>query len=266
MKTAADLIKYALVPGSIGFLMAGVTIGIVLLYGSPSVARWGRRSMLALVTLYWMLSLPPVTVGLEASLSRLYEKTDVAPQATVLVVLGAGSITCRGAGGEISLPTPQSAFNVLEAARVYRLMANPDVIASGGAPDPYLQLRPEAEVLRQELIRAGVPASKITIESNSLDTHDQAVEIARMLRRRHVTRLALVASTTHLPRAVALFRAQGLDPIAVGAPLRSDSDGGWDRHVLPSLKALRASEMVSYHYLATAYAWLRGWLDPVRER
>jgi uncharacterized SAM-binding protein YcdF (DUF218 family) len=131
---------------------------------------------------------------------------------------------------------------------------------------PYLQLRPEGQVLRDELIRLGVPSARLTVEERSLNTHDQAVEVGRLLGERKITRFVLIASKTHLPRAVALFRAQGLDPIPVGSPLRSDVAGGWDTQLLPSLDALRASEIVNYQYLATAYAWGRGWLEPVERK
>jgi uncharacterized SAM-binding protein YcdF (DUF218 family) len=99
------------------------------------------------------------------------------------------------------------------------------------------------------------------VEDRSLNTHDQAVEVGRILRRRGVRRFVLVASKTHLPRAMALFRAEGLDPVAAGSALRSEGTSGWDSQLLPSVEALRASEAVNYHYLAMVYAWGRGWTD-----
>jgi uncharacterized SAM-binding protein YcdF (DUF218 family) len=253
-------------PGSVGFLLAGVSLGAILLYGPAGVARFGRRCITTLVLAYLALAMPVVALRLEASLGRRYEADDPRlSSARAIVVLGSGSATARASGGEINVLTPQSAFSTLEAIRVYRLLEGPLVIASGGAPIPDVQLRTEAEVIRDELIRSGIPADRIVLEPDSLNTHDQAVKVSAIIRERKIGNVALVASRTHLPRALALFRAQGLDPVPSASALRSDNFAGWTARPWPSLGALDASRMVLYHYLAMGYARARGWTDREEE-
>ncbi len=69
-----------------------------------------------------------------------------------------------------------------------------------------------------------------------------------------------------MPRAVALFRSRGLNPLP--APSHIDYTGRVRDSMLrfvPSANALRASELSMYEYLGMVYAKSRGWLDPARD-
>ena len=59
MSTLSAFVKTFLVPGSLPFLILGVTAGVVPLYLSDKRARkWGRRWLVALSLGYWVLSIP----------------------------------------------------------------------------------------------------------------------------------------------------------------------------------------------------------------
>jgi uncharacterized SAM-binding protein YcdF (DUF218 family) len=258
-----SLIKYSLLPGSAWFLLAGLSAGLGLLYGRDRARRWGRRWLLFLAAAYWTMSLPLVATALERVMTGEFGR---APSpgalrgAEAIVVLGAGSQSARASSTELHLPAAQTAFNVLEGARVYRQLARPLVIASGGAPLPRLQLQPEGRIVADLLVSVGVPPDRLIVESTAPTTRDQAINVARLLRARRVTRFVLVAGQIHMRRAVALFRAQGLDPVPAASPIRSEGGGGWERPWVPASDALRATEAVTYQYLAMIYAWGRGWL------
>jgi uncharacterized SAM-binding protein YcdF (DUF218 family) len=72
-----------------------------------------------------------------------------------------------------------------------------------GHPDETSAMRGIAE-------RLGVPPDRIVEESESRDTKDHPRKLAPIL---GGDRFLLVTSATHMPRAVALFRAAGLDPV-----------------------------------------------------
>lgn len=57
----------------------------------------------------------------------------------------------------------------------------------------------------------GVPEGAIVRERCSLDTRDNARFAAALLARRGRSRVVLVTCTWHLPRALRLFRASGLE-------------------------------------------------------
>jgi uncharacterized SAM-binding protein YcdF (DUF218 family) len=77
-------------------------------------------------------------------------------------------------------------------------------VLSGGGPIP------EALIMRDIALAAGLPASALLIETASRDTLGNARECARLLRARHLASIILVSDRTHLPRAAVLFRLAGL--------------------------------------------------------
>jgi uncharacterized SAM-binding protein YcdF (DUF218 family) len=78
------------------------------------------------------------------------------------------------------------------------------IVLSGGGP------MPEAEIMRDVALAAGVPADALLLEPASCDTLGNARECARLLAARGLQSVILVSDRTHLPRAALLFRLAGL--------------------------------------------------------
>jgi cyclophilin family peptidyl-prolyl cis-trans isomerase len=76
----------------------------------------------------------------------------------------------------------------------------------------------EADAMRTELVRAGVPAETIVRERCSLSTRENARFTAALLRRRGMRRVIVVTCDWHLPRALAAFRRAGLEVEGAPAP------------------------------------------------
>ncbi|HTQ41222.1 MAG TPA: ElyC/SanA/YdcF family protein [Polyangiaceae bacterium] len=76
----------------------------------------------------------------------------------------------------------------------------------------------EADAMRAELVRAGVPAETIVCERCSLSTRENARFTAALLRRRGMRRALVVTCDWHLPRALAAFRRTGLEVEGFAAP------------------------------------------------
>jgi len=112
-------------------------------------------------------------------------------------------------------PTTAAARRAARAAQAYLEGVAPHIIASGGRRWGGAI---EAEALRKELVRAGVPEGAVTRELWSLTTHENAVFSAELLRRRGLSRVAVVTCAWHAPRALADFRATGLDAWALPSP------------------------------------------------
>jgi uncharacterized SAM-binding protein YcdF (DUF218 family) len=195
--------------------------------------------------------------GLDRGLVRINTRQD-ARGAEAVLVLGGGANTAEVSGQIAGALTMSSVLRALEGARVFKLIGARVVIASGGIPRPDLQLRPESEMLRDVLVKAGVAPGAIVEESQSKNTHDQALLIGPLLRAAAVTRFVLVTSPTHMSRSLAVFRAAGFDPIASVAPIRSEHIGPppW---LLPNDDSLSLSDDALYNYVAWAYYWARGW-------
>ena len=76
--------------------------------------------------------------------------------------------------------------------------------------------RVEADELARLLEEEGVPNDAILRERSSLDTLENAVFAAALLRRREIREVALVTCAWHLPRASSLFRRAGLEVEGIG--------------------------------------------------
>jgi uncharacterized SAM-binding protein YcdF (DUF218 family) len=182
------------------------------------------------------------------------------PALDAMVVLSTGGEVFRAYGQEVAEMGKATAFNALEAARVYRLVAPPAVIASGGIVDPEARRAPEAEVLAAGLVRLGIPRDRIILESRSRTTREQAMNVAEMLKKRRVTRFLLVTTADHMPRARATFRELGLDPVPCVSRFAIATHPSLWQRLRPSINALRQSDWACYEYLARIYYWWQGWL------
>lgn len=97
------------------------------------------------------------------------------------------------------------------AVSLYRAGLAPLLVLSGGGRE----IVPEAEVMRELALAAGVPESALMLESRSLTTLENAIETAKLLAPSGRTAVALVTDGYHAMRARLLFRMAGLRVVAV---------------------------------------------------
>ena len=99
------------------------------------------------------------------------------------------------------------------------------VLISGGISHPAPGVPSEAEQLAAMLLRWGVPADRIAVETRSRNTRENAVESARVVAERGWRRLLLVTSAVHMPRALGCFHRVGLEPDALPVDYRGGAPG-----------------------------------------
>jgi uncharacterized SAM-binding protein YcdF (DUF218 family) len=186
---------------------------------------------------------------------------EVAPQARVpaeidpcrfVVVLGGGhtDVATLPAVGQLST---SALARVVEGVRLLRLLPEARLVVSGpGAPG-----RPtHAAVLARAAESLGVERARIVLIDAALDTEDESHEVARLVGR---TRIALVTSAWHMPRAAALFRRAGVDFVpcptdfvARGAPGFRWTDIAWDS------ESLERSTLAVHERIGLLWLRLRG--------
>src|SRR5262249_46679522 len=176
----------------------------------------------------------------------------------LIVVLGAGNSTIQAAGQAVNLVTWTAALRLLEAARLYTLLDRPTVIVSGGVTQRAIGARSEGDAMRSAILELGVPPDHVVVEEESKTTRDEAIVVARMLSGRPKQPSRLVPAATHMPRALAVFRAAGLDPVPAAAPYKSFRSLERLRW-LPNDLALSMFDTLIYDAAATWYYRLRGW-------
>lgn len=198
-----------------------------------------------------LLSWPPLADVLVGTLEQdaALSAADLA-RAQALVVLGGGSYPGAPEFGGDTV-SPAALQRLQYAARLQRASGLP-VLVSGGAPEGG---RPEGEMMREVLVQSfGVPVR--WVEPASLDTAGNAALSAPLLRAAGVTRIALVTQSWHLPRARALFEAQGFTVLAAPTGFRSRAARG-PRRWLPSTEALDASQTALREWLGRLALALR---------
>ena len=250
----------------LGFLLSAT--GAVFAFAAAAVWIWrrphstaARRFLFAAAAGYTFGS----TYAVPATVSRLltagyhqFALADAPRGSTAVVVLGSGSNRVEGWADKLDVMSPAEASRVLEAWRVFRVIAPAIVVSSGGLPDADEPSEPSGTHMRTELMRLGVPDARIVADTTSRDTHDEAVRITSMLQTRGIEHLVLVTSDTHMRRALGAFRAQGWNAVPAIAPEPDQPDRlvGW---VVPSARGLSLSQEVTHEVIGLSYYWLRGW-------
>lgn len=241
-------------------LFAAMLIGIGWLLCRPGPLP--RRFLLAALAAYGLAGSWVVAAAAERALAFGLRQavTDIRPERTVVVLLGAGTTVVEDwSGGRLEGLNLAGMARVREAARLLHLFPDAVAISSGGARRSPRGLTPASELMRHLLVDAGVPPERILVESGSADTRQQAVNVAPMLRRLRPQRVILVTSAAHMRRALGAFRREGF----AAEPSAAQSVDLWlgpAARVVPSTRGLAVSASVAHELAGLAYYAANGWL------
>ncbi|MEQ9365497.1 MAG: YdcF family protein, partial [Leptospirales bacterium] len=160
----------------------------------------------ALFALY-MLSINSVSGALIGALEEQYPALAVADiprgEADAIVVL-AGMVDPLSAPPGADRPELLgSADRILAGEELWRARAAPELVISGGSGLMMQTGGSEALILQKWLARRGTP---MTVEADSRNTAENAIETAKIARAKSWRRIILVTSGFHMPRSVACFR------------------------------------------------------------
>lgn len=244
------------VPVGLGLAFAG----LALLWFTKR-QRLGRALVALGLALLLLLSTAPVSGWLLRPLEDTYlpfgaQGTETVPtdQIAYVVVL-AGGLTSYLEYPITRQVGARSIARLVEGVRVHQLCPNSKLVLSGG-------LGADLDAPRELLTNyrfvtlLGVRDEDILIENSSLDTEQEARNIKPIV---GDAPFVLVTSASHMPRAVALFRRQGLQPIPAPADYRLGLRRIWmPESLLPSAPELANSTVAIYEYLGMAWARLRG--------
>ena len=149
---------------------------------------------------------------------HIYMESEV-PAAPVALVLGA-KVFPDGT------PSPFLTARLDLAKRLYDAGRVEMIIVSG---DSNAAEYDEPAAMREYLVYAGVPASKVVVDDTGFDTYESCMRTRRIF---NVSRLIMVTQSYHLPRAVATCRALGLDAVGVGDDSARQHSNSWRRGVI----------------------------------
>ncbi len=172
-----------------------------------------------------------------------------------IVALGGGykydprvPVTSRHSGASL--------HRLIEAIRLQRMVPGAKLILSGGKPFGGTAEGRGMEVLALAL---GVDPSALLVEERSRNTRDQAVFIGRIVGK---DSFILVTSASHMPRAMGMFRKEGMNPIPAPTDHRvAESNSPRIFRYVPSAGALKNTRRAVYEFLGLAWARMRGQIE-----
>lgn len=226
------------------------------------ILRW-RKTALLLVGLsvcwglFWSLPASSLWAGGRLEQFYPYSPPQDLPPAQAIVVLGGHTAGGRQNWFE-AYDKETAASRTDAAALLYKAERAPLIVLSGAALEGKVS---EAESMANSLRRHGVPEDALLLESSSHNTRENALFTAKLLKERDISRVLIVTSGLHMPRAMAVFTKQGLTTIAAPPPPQivvpdDPAFSFW----LPDWRAFDAARSIIKEYVGLVVYWLRGWI------
>ncbi|MGQ0811783.1 MAG: YdcF family protein [Nitrospiraceae bacterium] len=256
------LSKYALYPLSWVLFLLGLLTLLALLPMSPDRHRWIRRlsvvSLLALYVIASPLTSKLIVTPLEAWHPPFNKTTS--QRFDAIVVLGSGAYSHGTLRPEDELSNASRERTTCGVDLLLQGFA-PKLVLSGGDATVFGSGPTESLHMKRWARKLGAPEEAVFTESRSRTTYENAIETQRMLGNASVL---LVTSASHEPRAVALFRKQGLQPTPApcGYYSKDRLEDGWTTltvfDLVPQVGALELTTHALSEVAGGIVYWLTG--------
>ncbi|MGH7231903.1 MAG: YdcF family protein [Nitrospiraceae bacterium] len=202
-------VKYAVYPYTWLVFLLGLLCLLVL--GRMSAWRlfWVRILTITALLFVCFLGNPLVARVLMASLEEQYPPFNPATvkRFDTIVVLG-GGINPKGTLRPTDVLSHLGIERTMCGADLLRRGYAPQLLFSGGSAAIFEEGPLEGVAMQQLAIRLGVPEEATAVEVRSRNTYEGALEVGRLVGGKSVL---LVTSASHMPRALGLFKKQGID-------------------------------------------------------
>jgi uncharacterized SAM-binding protein YcdF (DUF218 family) len=228
-------------------------LGIILLWFTR-LQKTGKVIVTIGVILLTSMSYGPVSEALLGPLEYKYPpllNSDHLTQVKWVVVLGNGHIS----NPKIPVTSrilSSALYRMVEGIRLYRQRPGRKLILTGGAIfDPVSHARVLADMAQA----VGINKQDLVLEEHSMDTKDEAKFVKALVGN---DKFILVTSAVHMPRSMALFRNQGMDPIPAPTDFLVKKGQRFGPGIFfPGAGELVRTERAVYEYLGMAWARLR---------
>lgn len=213
---AGKILWLVLQPLSLAFLLVTAAF-LVRLAGR---ARLGAAlSFLAGLILFVALFTTTGAWSLQ-QLEARYPRPAMPQTVSCMIVLG-GAFDLEVTAGRGGIEMNQSADRFIEAARLARLFPGARILVSGGDGSFSGNYKGDAELAGDFFAAMGVDAGRVIREMASRNTAENVAETKALLGKNGLSNCLLITSAYHMPRAKALFAAEGVTTIAWPTDYRS---------------------------------------------
>ena len=221
----------------------------------------GRGRLLVptiLCLLLFLVSWPPFAYLALGSLEWQHPPTiRRAPDAHAIVVLNAGTAYPDSVRREAELE-PDTMLRCMHAAQVYSEGPRCPVIVTGGTEDGRGTGPTSAAVMRDAMVRMGVPAADIVLEEKSQTTYENAVEASAILHGLGISKAIVVTDATHLARSLRCFQKRGIIVVPSGCRYGATEFDFSAAKLLPNANAAIDVTRVAHEWLGTVWYRWRG--------
>ena len=225
--------------------------------------RGGKELIVVSLILLWTLSTEPVRDALISPLENHYpalkinhySQQQLAQGHLAIVVLGGGIYENAPEFGGRNALRNHALMRAIYAANLAK-KTNLPVYSTGGTGLSG-DKEPEAKVMNRWLIQFGVDANKVFRENAAKTTWENAALLKQRLQQHGITKIILVTSAWHMPRALHVFKAQGFNIIPAPCAFVAKRSAYDVLSFLPRARVLADSSDALHEYLGILwYQWI----------
>jgi uncharacterized SAM-binding protein YcdF (DUF218 family) len=202
---AAKLFWLVAAPGTL--LIAFISVGVLLQATTP-FQRLGFRITSSAATALLLLMCLPAGGWLLQPLENRFPAPRLPLVIDGIVVLG-GMVDPWLSQARQKIAITDAAERLTETLTLARQFPDARIIVSGGSASLTKSSATEAFYMKEFLIEQGIAASRVTAETASRNTAENAVYSRNVARAKPTETWILVTSAAHMPRAVGCFDAIG---------------------------------------------------------
>ena len=228
-------------------LMIVAVLGLALLWRKPGPSRKRLWLVTLALGLLWLICTPLAAHLALRTLESGYPPLERRPKDAKAIVVLSGSLRAPNARRGWAELEHDTLRRCQEAKRLCRQGEPVPIIVCGGKVDSSQPGPTLAEAMGEFLRADGI--DQVIEEQRSRSTYENAVKVAAILRERDLERCVLVTDSTHLMRASACFREQGIRCIPAPAYCRSEELQWQLTTFLPSPHAAVSQHAVLHEWL-----------------
>jgi uncharacterized SAM-binding protein YcdF (DUF218 family) len=239
----------------INLLLGAAALG--LLYSRGRYKRAGRRVASAAVLILIALATTPIGLLLMAPLENRFPPppADMPPPHGIIILGGAINDWVSRARGHTAFDEGE---RVVEAALLAKRYPEARIVFTGGNGSLTQPVSTEALEVRKLLTALGIDPDRITLESQSRNTDENARFTAATVHPEPSQRWQLVTSAFHMPRAMGIFENAGFDVIAYPVAYRTLGPGNGLAYDFDPARNLRAFEIATREWIGLVIYWATG--------
>ncbi|WP_421716088.1 ElyC/SanA/YdcF family protein [Arcobacter arenosus] len=235
-------ISFFLMPLSISMIL--FLVGLYFLFSKS----YKKAKLFLSVSFLWLflISYSPFSNALIKPLENEYKAyLDVDSSIEYVLVLGSGHNTNKEISPHSQLSS-SALMRLTEGIRIFKKLDNGKLIVSGYGGDDET---PHAIISKEVAVSMGIDEKNILTQEEVKDTFEEAQYVKKIVGDKT---FILVTSAYHMPRAMKLFKQNGLNAIAAPTDFLQENPSVYTRE--PNAIELRKTQVAMHEYIGILWA------------